>query len=242
MSTPNETKAFAMYMSEIGHTQTLTKEQETELSNRIAQGDASAVDKLVTANLRLVVAIARKYSGRGLDMDDMVSEGNLGLMKAAIKYDAAKGNFASFAVPIICQTIEQAIGKQTSLYTIPKGEATAAEKKRSKALSVDAPLGHNNRNSLLSLLSDGNAPDAEQLLGDISAKSELEVVLNCLNERERAVITGFYGIGCEKLTFMEMAEQLDLKRERCRQIRKKALRKVKKELKRHEAERHHSGL
>ena len=226
-----ENKAFGIYMTQVAKTQTLSAEQEKSLSDRIKSGDGAALDQLVTANLRLVVAIARKYQAKGLDMDDLVSEGNMGLMKAALKFDADKGPFAAYAVPLSCQGIEMALRQQTALYHVPATERTPAEKKRSRALSMDAPIGHRNRATLTSVLADKEVPDDEQLLGMMSAQTELEVALTQLNERERKVVSLFYGIGCDKMTFAEIASVMGLKRERCRQIRNKALRKVHKGLK-----------
>lgn len=219
------------YKAEIAKVSQLKPEEEKALSDRIKQGEAAAVDRLVTANLRLVMVVAGRYQNRGVDYDDLVSEGNIGLMKAAIKFDADKGRFASFAVPIISQTIEQAMAKHTSLYTVPKADKSHAELRRSRPLSVDAPLGGRGNNvNLLSFLSDSEAVASDDLLGQKALSAEMNEALATLGEREREVVTRCYGLGTDKQTMAEIGEHMGLKRERVRQIRKKALRKVSKVL------------
>lgn len=187
-------------------------------------------NRLVTENMGLVVTTARKYQGRGLELDDLVSEGTIGMLKAAEKYNPQKGGFAAFVLPEIKKSIEDAIEQQAGLYRVPRKEATPLEKKRSMPLSVDAPLGGRDNINLLSLLVNADAQDSDTLA---SNKMEMDLIsgaIDILNMREREVITCFYGIRREKLTMAEIAAQMCIKRERARQIRKTAERKIKKAL------------
>ena len=149
-----EDSALNIYLDEIGKGALLSDEEERQLSERIRQGDDRALSKLVEANLRFVVTVARQYKGRGVAMEDLVSEGNIGLMKAAARFDASKGvRFVNFAVVHVRQQIEKAIEQQAGLYQVPrdvKDEVVARQ--QSMPLSVDAPLGHRANMSLLSVL------------------------------------------------------------------------------------------
>lgn len=186
-------------------------------------------DKLVIDNMGLAVSIARQYRSCGMQMDDLVSEANIGLIRAAMKYDSSKGSFAAFAVPVIRRAVEQAIARQAPLYSVPRSELTPAERKRSRALSVDAPLGGRSNNvTLLSRLSDSSAGQPDDILDESVSSEEMRKAMSVLCEREREVISRFYGIGTDKMTFAEIGEALGIKRERARQIRKKALRKMRK--------------
>ena len=140
------------YLDEIGQEKLLTDEQERELSERIKQGDQRALGRLVQANLRFVVKMASLYRGQGLQLDDLISEGNLGLMTAAAKFDASRGTrFVVFAAPYVRRQIERAIEEQNGIYKVPK-DADKLAKHEGKALSVDAPLGGRTNLSLLSVL------------------------------------------------------------------------------------------
>ena len=209
----------------------LTADEERELAGRIARGDGKAAEKLVTANLRFVISMANKYRGRGVEVEDLVSEGNIALMNAAAKFDASRSRFVSYAVPMVRRAMEQAVESQGALYRVPRGEATAAEKRRSRALSVDAPLGGRENINLLSLLVNPNAPEADAMFEDSPHGSLLADALGVLDERERRVVAAVFGIGCERLTMAEAAAEMGLKRERVRQIRDKAVRKLSKQLK-----------
>ena len=128
------------YLEEIKKTSVLTEEQEAALAERICAGDSKAVEKLVTANLRFVVSMASKYQGRGIDLSDLVAEGNIALMRAAKRFEAGRGSrFVSYASPFVRKAMEQAIALQTGLYNVPSDERTPLERKRSRALSADAP-------------------------------------------------------------------------------------------------------
>ena len=230
-----EDSALNRYLDEIGKGQLLSDEEEQALSARILQGDQRALSKLVEANLRFVVTIARQYKGQGLSMEDLVSEGNLGLMKAAGRFDATKGvRFVNYAVVHVRQAIEKAIEQQTGLYKVPKDvkdEITARQ--QSMPLSVDAPLGHRANLSLLSVLVNRDAPLADERIHSEAIEDAVEFALGSLDARESRVVNAFYGIGQEHETMAEIAEDMELKRERVRQIRDKAIRKLRKAYKRH---------
>lgn len=185
-------------------------------------------NKIVTDNMGLVVSTARKYQGQGLELDDLVSEGTIGMIKAAERYNPEKGGFAAFALPEIKKSIEAAIEQQSGLYRIPRKEKSVVEKKRRVPLSVDAPLGGRENINLLSLLVNTNAKDSDI---DATSSSYMKLiidVLDLLDEREREVITCFYGIRRDRLSLAEIAAQMCIKRERARQIRDKATRKIRK--------------
>lgn len=227
----NDRNSLDRYIEEICREQVLTADEERELAERIARGDGKAAEKLVTANLRFVISMANKYRGRGVEVEDLVSEGNIALMNAAAKFDASRSRFVSYAVPMVRRAMEQAVESQGALYRVPRGEATAAEKRRSRALSVDAPLGGRENINLLSLLVNPNAPEADAMFEDSPHGSLLADALGVLDERERRVVAAVFGIGCERLTMAEAAAEMGLKRERVRQIRDKAVRKLSKQLK-----------
>lgn len=227
----NDRNSLDRYIEEIYREQVLTADEERELAGRIARGDGKAAEKLVTANLRFVISMANKYRGRGVEVEDLVSEGNIALMNAAAKFDASRSRFVSYAVPMVRRAMEQAVESQGALYRVPRGEATVAEKRRSRALSVDAPLGGRENINLLSLLVNPNAPEADAMFEDSPHGSLLADALGVLDERERRVVAAVFGIGCERLTMAEAAAEMGLKRERVRQIRDKAVRKLSKQLK-----------
>lgn len=217
------------YLDEIGKFESLTDEEEKTLSARIADGDRTAVDALVAANLRFVVSVASRYKGAGLDVSDLVCEGNIALVRAAERFDAGRGSrFISYAAPFVHRAIEKAIAGQSGLYSIPKGEDSPLEKKRSRALAADAPLGGRRNVSLINVLEDPDAPAADGEAGRQALYDMICESMECLNGRERQVITLFFGIGCDKMTFAEIGEEMGLKRERVRQIRNKALYKLTK--------------
>ena len=225
-----EDSSLNRYLDEIGREQLLTTEQERELSEQIRQGNERAVNRLVEANLRFVVTIANQYKGKGLSMEDMVSEGNFGLMKAARKFDASKGTrFVNFAVVYVRQQIEKAIEQQAGIYKMPRDVSRElVARQQSKPLSVDAPLGHRNNVSLLSVLVNQDAPLADERVHSEAIEVAVEYALQSLNERESRVVNAFFGIDQERETMQEIAEDMELKRERVRQIRNKALRKLRK--------------
>ena len=188
----------------------LTDEEERMLGERISQGDQQALDKLVTANLGFVVSVARQYQDRGLSLDDLVSEGNLAMMLAAGKWKPEKRvRFVQYAVWDIRRAIERAIDQQENIIH-------------------DAPSSVGFTNSRVDMVVAKTNRNIHDEIGLSSAGSELLGSLGCLNERERKVITLYYGLGTNALTMIEIAMEMGLKRERVRQIRKKAERKLRK--------------
>ena len=213
------------YLDEIGREQLLSEEQEARLSARILQGDERALNRLIEANLRFVVVIARQYQGQGLSMEDLVSEGNLGLMKAARKFDATRGlRFVNYAVVFIRQQIEKAVRKESD-------EQRVESTRDGQTRSVDAPLGSKANVSLLSVLVNADSPQADQRVYNASLEDAIERSLQTLNERETVVVNAYFGIGEERQTMAEIAERMSLKRERVRQIRDRAVRRMKKNMK-----------
>ena len=224
-----EDSALNRYLDEIGKEQLLTNEEERQLAERIANGDSRALSKLVEANLKFVVTVARQYKGKGVAMEDLVSEGNIGLMKAAAKFDAYKGvRFVNYAVVHIRQAIEKAIDQQGGLYQVPKDVKQDLARQQSIPLSVDAPLGHRTNMSLLSVLVNKDAPLADERVHSEAIEDAIEYALGTLDDRERRVVNAFFGIDQEHETMAEIAEDMDLKRERVRQIRDKSVRKLRK--------------
>lgn len=224
-----EDSALNRYLDEIGKEQLLTNEEERQLAERIAKGDSRALSKLVEANLKFVVTVARQYKGKGVAMEDLVSEGNIGLMKAAAKFDASKGvRFVNYAVVHIRQAIEKAIDQQGGLYQVPKDVKQDLARQQSIPLSVDAPLGHRTNMSLLSVLVNKDAPLADERVHSEAIEDAIEYALGTLDDRERRVVNAFFGIDQEHETIAEIAEDMDLKRERVRQIRDKSVRKLRK--------------
>lgn len=221
-----EDSALNIYLDEIGKGQLLSDEEERQLSERIQKGDQRALSKLVEANLKFVVTIARQYKGRGVDMEDLVSEGNIGLMKAAAKFEASKGvRFVNYAVVHVRQQMEKAIGAaQLASGAVASPQAPAGSAPASS--SLDAPLGHRTNMSLLSVLINQDAPMADERIYSEAIEDAIEFALGSLDQRETKVIDAFFGIGQERETMAEIAEDMDLKRERIRQIRDKAVRKL----------------
>ena len=211
-----------IYLDEIGRETLLSEEEEHRLSARIKAGDERALNKLIQANLRFVVTIARSYQGKGLSMDDLVSEGNIGLMKAAAKYDSERGlRFVNYAVVFIRQQIEKALKQESA-------ELRVENSKDGLSRSVDAPLGNRANMSLLSVLTDASSPLADVRAYDSAIADAVEYALRSLPERERQVISAYYGIDQEHLTMTEIAEDMQLHRERVRQIRDRGVRRLRK--------------
>lgn len=227
----NRNDAFEAYIKEIGNEQILSAETEKELAEKIQNGDNRALDKLSRAHLKFVVYIANQYRGRGVDVADLVCEGNVALLKAARKFDASHGNrFASYASPFIRRAIEEAIEQQAGLYRVPRDMNTAAERKRATPLSADAPLGGRENVNLLSVVPDPSSPIPGADDSDTNADL-IEKLVTCmprLDDREKSVVSLLYGIGCDKHTMAEAGTALGIKRERVRQIRDKAMRKIKR--------------
>ncbi len=214
-----------IYLDKIGKESLLSEEEERNLSVRIKKGDSRALNKLVESNLRFVVSIAHQYQGKGLSIDDLISEGNIGLMKAATKFDGERGlRFVNYAVVFIRQQIEKALQLESA-------QQRVENVKDGQARSVDAPLGGRTSLSLLSVLIDSSSPLADERVHSSSVVDAVEYALRSLNEREYRVITSYFGIEQDGMTMAEIAVEMELKRERVRQIRDRAIRRLKKSYK-----------
>lgn len=222
------------YIEEIAHEQLLSDKEEQELAEKIKIGDAMALEKLTKANLKFVVSLAHQYRNRGLGEDDLISEGNIGMMYAAQRFDGKKGvRFVVFAAPYIRKAMEEAIKELSTLYKLTKNEKNKYEKIRSRALSIDqpVPVGSNNNFTLQHILENENAKQTDDQLHQDILSNEIQKGLDVLDEREKRIITYIYGLTGSHYTMAEIAEEMGLKRERVRQIRDKALRKLHKKMK-----------
>ena len=264
--TNRESASLDKYLQEIGREELVSPEEEVELAQRIRKGDPEALEKLTRANLRFVVSVAKQYQNQGLSLPDLINEGNLGLIKAAEKFDETRGfKFISYAVWWIRQSILQALAEQSRIVRLPLNQVGSLNK-INKALgkfeqenerqpstdelaemidipkdkiadtlrvsgrhvSVDAPFVEGEDNSLLDVLPNEDSPSADRGLTNESLSTEIERALQILTPREREIIKSFFGIGCQEMTLEEIGERLDLTRERVRQIKEKAIRKLKK--------------
>ena len=263
--TNRESAALEKYLQEIGHEELISIDEEVELAQRIRKGDQKALDRLTRANLRFVVSVAKQYQNQGLSLPDLINEGNLGLIKAAQKFDETRGfKFISYAVWWIRQSILQAIAEQSRLVRLPLNQLGSvnkinkvlnkfeqenerrpnieeiadqinlpeekieeAMKANGKHISVDAPFSEGEDNNLLDVLVNNDAPMADKALVAESLKSEINQALQILNERERNVIEAFFGINQQEMTLEEIGSKYGLTRERARQIKEKAIRKLR---------------
>ena len=264
--TNRESASLDKYLQEIGREELVSPEEEVELAQRIRKGDQEALEKLTRANLRFVVSVAKQYQNQGLSLPDLINEGNLGLIKAAEKFDETRGfKFISYAVWWIRQSILQALAEQSRIVRLPLNQVGSLNK-INKALgkfeqenerqpsteeladmidipkdkiadtlrvsgrhvSVDAPFVEGEDNSLIDVLTNDDSPSADRGLTNESLGTEIERALQILTVREREIIKSFFGIGCQEMTLEEIGERLDLTRERVRQIKEKAIRKLKK--------------
>lgn len=205
----------------------LTDQQEKQLAERIQNGDAEAMNQLVSANLNFVAHIAKNYVGQGVDFDDLVSEGNIGMIRAAAHFKSDYCHrFVTFAAPSIRQAMEKAIRQQAGLYKVPEN----AQNEKGRVVSVEAPIpaGSQNNYNLLHIVENKNAQLADEELLTKDGLENIGDIIAVLNDRERQVVSLVYGIGSDKHTMAEAGIILNLKRERVRQIRDKALRKLRK--------------
>ena len=264
--TNRENASLDKYLHDIGHEELISVEEEAELARRIKTGDRKALEKLTKSNLRFVVSVAKQYQNQGLSLPDLINEGNLGLIKAAEKFDETRGfKFISYAVWWIRQSILQALAEQSRIVRLPLNQVGSLNK-INKALgrfeqenerqpstqeladmidipkdkiddtlrvsgrhvSMDAPFVDGEDNSLLDVLPNDDSPMADRGLNKESLSTEVERALQVLTPREREIIKCFFGIGCQEMTLEEIGENLDLTRERVRQIKEKAIRKLKK--------------
>ena len=263
--TNRESASLDKYLQEIGKEELISVEEEVELAQRIKKGDKEALEKLTKANLRFVVSVAKQYQNQGLSLPDLINEGNLGLIKAAEKFDETRGfKFISYAVWWIRQSILQALAEQSRIVRLPlnqvgslnkinkacarfeqehertpsaeelanelelpKEKVTDTLRVAGRHISVDAPFADGEDNSLLDVLVNADSPNADRGLINESLATEVDRALEILTERERDIIRYFFGIGCSEMTLEEIGEKFDLTRERVRQIKEKAIRKLR---------------
>ena len=263
--TNRESASLDKYLQEIGKEDLITVEEEVELAQRIRKGDQEALEKLTKANLRFVVSVAKQYQNQGLSLPDLINEGNLGLIKAAEKFDETRGfKFISYAVWWIRQSILQALAEQSRIVRLPlnqvgslnkinkalarfeqeherapspeelanelelpKEKVTDTMRVAGRHISVDAPFADGEDNSLLDVLVNPDSPNADHGLINESLATEVDRALETLTERERDIIKYFFGIGCSEMTLEEIGEKFDLTRERVRQIKEKAIRRLR---------------
>ena len=263
--TNRESASLDKYLQEIGREDLITVEEEAELAQRIKKGDQEALEKLTKANLRFVVSVAKQYQNQGLTLPDLINEGNLGLIKAAEKFDETRGfKFISYAVWWIRQSILQALAEQSRIVRLPlnqvgslnkinkafarfeqENERTPSPEELANVLdlpkekvadtlrvsgrhvSVDAPFAEGEDNSLLDVLVNNDSPNADRSLINESLSTEVERALSTLTERERDIVKYFFGIGTSEMTLEEIGEQFGLTRERVRQIKEKAIRRLR---------------
>ncbi|MRT93270.1 RNA polymerase sigma factor RpoD/SigA [Ancylomarina sp. 16SWW S1-10-2] len=263
--TNRESASLDKYLQEIGKEDLITVEEEVELAQRIKKGDQKALEKLTRANLRFVVSVAKQYQNQGLSLPDLINEGNLGLIKAAEKFDETRGfKFISYAVWWIRQSILQALAEQSRIVRLPLNQVGSLnkinkafskfeqenERKPSpeeladqlelpadkvadtlrvsgRHISVDAPFVDGEDNSLLDVLINDDSPIADRSLLNESLTKEIDRALATLTERESDIIKLFFGIGIQEMTLEEIGEKFGLTRERVRQIKEKAIRRLR---------------
>jgi RNA polymerase primary sigma factor len=264
--TKRESQSLDKYFNEIGKVTLLTAEEEIELAIKIKEGDPEALERLTKANLRFVVSVAKQYQNQGLSLGDLINEGNLGLIKAARRFDETRGfKFISYAVWWIRQAIMQALAEQSRIVRLPLNRVGALNKigkaysnleqdferepsaeeladelemnvddvsealtLSAKHLSMDAPFASNEENRLLDVLKNEDMPAPDTTLMSESLKEEVERALSKLAAREAEVIKLYFGFGNdEPLTLEEIGEKFNLTRERVRQIKEKALRRLR---------------
>ncbi|MFA5803785.1 MAG: sigma-70 family RNA polymerase sigma factor [Melioribacteraceae bacterium] len=264
--TNRESQSLDKYLQEIGKVDLLTPDEEIELAIRIRKNDSLALEKLVKANLRFVVSVAKQYQNQGLSLGDLINEGNLGLIKAAKRFDETRGfKFISYAVWWIRQSILQALAEQSRIVRLPlnrvgalnkigkaysnleqeyEREPNAQElaqeldmdisevsdtlKIAGRAVSMDAPFNQGDENRLLDILENEEQPSPDFTLMSESLRSEIERALSTLSEREGEVIKLYFGLNKEhSLTLEEIGEKFNLTRERVRQIKEKAIRRLR---------------
>jgi len=263
--TNRESASLDKYLQEIGREELITVEEEVELAAKIRKGDRAALDKLTRANLRFVVSVAKQYQNQGLSLPDLINEGNLGLIKAAEKFDETRGfKFISYAVWWIRQSILQALAEQSRIVRLPLNQVGSLNK-ISKAfsrfeqdnerrpsveelaeqldmpvdkiadtmkvsgrhISVDAPFVEGEDNSLLDVLVNDDSPSADRPLINESLSKEIDRALGTLTPRESEIVKMFFGIGCQEMTLEEIGDKFGLTRERVRQIKEKAIRRLR---------------
>lgn len=263
--TNRESASLDKYLQEIGHEELLTTDEEVELAQRIRKGDKRALERLTKANLRFVVSVAKQYQNQGLSLPDLINEGNVGLIKAAEKFDETRGfKFISYAVWWIRQSILQAIAEQSRLVRLPLNQVGSvnkiarelsrfeqeherkpsvdeiaervdlpedkiadAMKANSRHVSMDAPIADGEDSSMIDFLA-GDSSNTDRELAIESLKAEVSRILKLLTDKEQKVLRAFFGIdGSPEMTLDEIGEKYNLTRERVRQIKEKALRRLR---------------
>ena len=226
--TNRESKSLNTYLQDVSKLDMITADEEVELAQRIREGDQVALERLTKANLRFVVSVAKQYQNQGLKLPDLINEGNVGLVKAAKRFDETRGfKFISYAVWWIRQSILQAISEHSR--TVRVAKVKLAMKNSGRNLSMDAPFkeGENDSN-LYDVLKSGESPNPDADLMQESLGTEIERALETLSHRESDVIKLNYGLGGEQPhTLQEIGEMFDLSRERVRQIREKGIRRLR---------------
>lgn len=222
------------YIKDIANEQLLSDKEEQELAKQIKIGDAKALEKLTKSNLKFVVSIAHQYKNRGLGEDDLISEGNIGMMYAAQKFDGTKGTrFVKFAAPYIRKAMEEAINEQLETFKVQNKDEKKTRKRTAHRVSIDQPIpaGSNGTFTLQTILENANSQHADENLTKQIVREEIKKAMSVLDARQRKVISLLYAIKDEEAyTMQETADIMDIKRERVRQIRNKALRKLKKQI------------
>ena len=184
---------------------------------------------LVSENLNYVKSVANQFRGKGIEFDDLVSEGTLAMITAAQKYDASRGTkFVSYAAPFIRKAMQETVDKQSALYRIPKDQKKYAPRNASKAMSIDQPISEGYQYTLLDILVNQDVGMADDNVAFQQMLKDLNNCVDLLDEREKEVVRKFYGLGIHHETLAEIADDMSLKRERVRQIRDKAIRKISK--------------
>lgn len=190
------------------------------------------INSLVNDNINYVKSVANQYKGKGVDFDDLVSEGTLAMLMAARKFDATRGSkFVAYASPFIRKAMQETIDNQSAMYRVPKDQKKFAPRGTGKAMSIDAPLSVGNQYTLLDILVNKDAKLADDNVAFSQMLEDLQKCVEQLEEREQKVISKFYGLGVAHETLAEIAEDMQLKRERVRQIRDKAIRQIAKNTK-----------
>ena len=263
--TNRESQSLDKYLQEIGREELISVDEEVDLAQKIRLGDQAALEKLTRANLRFVVSVAKQYQNQGLSLPDLINEGNLGLIKAAEKFDETRGfKFISYAVWWIRQSILQALAEQSRIVRLPLNQVGTINKinkalqkfeqeherrpspeeladqlelpvekvadsmrVQGRQISVDAPFVEGEDNSLLDVLVNSDSPNADKILINESLSKEISRALATLTERESDIIRLFFGIGCQEMTLEEIGEKFQLTRERVRQIKEKAIRRLR---------------
>lgn len=264
--TNRENASLDKYLTDIGREDLITAEEEVELAKRIKEGDERALNKLVKANLRFVVSVSKQYQNQGLSLPDLINEGNVGLIKAARRFDETRGfKFISYAVWWIRQSILQALAEQSRIVRLPlnqvgsinkikktiskleqelnrppseeeiaqhlettEGKVNAAMRISSRSVSIDAPISSDDDTSMVDFIASDDTPKSDEHLIHESLNQEIQRSLSTLSEKEREVVNLYYGIGMNHgLTLDEIGDKFDLTRERVRQIKEKAIRRLK---------------